>query len=445
MFKIKNFSESSGFKNPESKNLSNNLTRNTLRGNLTIYNNNNSRNFELTENRLKTNPPTYYIRKVTTPYNYDINKVSLAYSNKQSNEEIFTEKVKYILKKESKGSITLNDIMSQTTKSKDSFLPNAYIYYDYINKNPKLLKGNDLSLNKRNCKSLRNKWEKTDVLNSELLKEIYSKTNNNYFNKNYNIEGNFHDNNKEENVNDINNDNKKEENDNTENKEEEEKKEENNLNEKTNIENTKIEINDNIENSNNKTNNTNESPKENTNKNERKKKEETLIEKEKMIPKISKKDEIKYKYILSDPFNLRNENIFKSKSGEKYLFSPKEESKTNKIYMNYLSNSSWIPNIPKRINYCGHTSVHYNIISPEKKSIFKTREEIDNNQIKIHHKVKSVSNIIDLNWESSPHITPQFVNSINSNFNYFSRKKNVGGCHLDLFHTYRETCPHPFS
>ena len=27
--------------------------------------------------------------------------------------------------------------MSQTTKSKDSFLPNAYIYYDYINKNPK--------------------------------------------------------------------------------------------------------------------------------------------------------------------------------------------------------------------------------------------------------------------------------------------------------------------
>ena len=240
MFKIKNFSESSGFKNPESNNLSNNLTRNTLRGNLTLYNNNNSRNFELTENRLKTNPPTYYIRKVTTPYNYDINKVSLAYSNKQSNEEIFTEKVKYILKKESKGSITLNDIMSQTTKSKDSFLPNAYIYYDYINKNPKLLKGNDLSLNKRNCKSLRNKWEKTDVLNSELLKEIYSKTNNNYFNKNYNIEGNFHDNNKEENVNDINNDNKKEENDNTENKEEEEKKEENNLNEKTNIENTKI-------------------------------------------------------------------------------------------------------------------------------------------------------------------------------------------------------------
>ena len=113
--------------------------------------------------------------------------------------------------------------------------------------------------------------------------------------------------------------------------------------------------------------------------------------------------------------------------------------------MNYLSNSSWIPNIPKRINYCGHTSVHYNIISPEKKSIFKTREEIDNNQIKIHHKVKSVSNIIDLNWESSPHITSQFVNSINSNFNYFSRKKNVGGCHLDLFHTYRETCPHPFS
>ena len=278
-----------------------------------------------------------------------------------------------------------------------------------------------------------------------MLKEIYSKTNNNYFNKNYNIEGNFHDNNKEENVNDINKDNKKEENDNIENKEEEEKKEENNLNEKTNIENTKIEINDNIENSNNKTNNTNESPKENTNKNERKKKEETLIEKEKMIPKISKKDEIKYKYILSDPFNLRNENIFKSKSGEKYLFSPKEENKTNKIYINYLSNSSWIPNVPKRINYCGHTSVHYNIISPEKKSIFKTREEIDNNQIKIHHKVKSVSNIIDLNWESSPHITPQFVNSINSNSNYFSRKKNVGGCHLDLFHTYRETCPHPFS
>ena len=35
--------------------------------------------------------------------------------------------------------------------------------------------------------------------------------------------------------------------------------------------------------------------------------------------KISEKDSILYKYQLSDPFNLRDDNIFKNKSGELYL------------------------------------------------------------------------------------------------------------------------------
>ena len=49
---------------------------------------------ELTQVRLSQYPPIYYYRKVENPYQYNISSVDLKYSNRKSNEEIFTDKVK---------------------------------------------------------------------------------------------------------------------------------------------------------------------------------------------------------------------------------------------------------------------------------------------------------------------------------------------------------------
>ena len=134
-----------------------------------------SRNFETTQARLSSNPPIYYYRKVTDPYQYDIQKVDLKYSNKISDQETFTERVKKILNKESNGTITLDDIMSQTTRSNDFFLPYGYIYYDYLKKNHHILNGNDLTLNKRNAKTFRN--NNLNIINNTTGDRFYNHIN----------------------------------------------------------------------------------------------------------------------------------------------------------------------------------------------------------------------------------------------------------------------------
>ena len=429
------------------------------------------RNFESTQSRLNSNPPIYYYRKVTNPYKYNIQKVDLKYSNKISDQENFTERVKKILDKESNGTITLDDIMSQTTRSNDCHLPYGFIYYDYLKKNPNILHGNDLTLNKRNIIKYRNNNLNINNTTDDRFYN-YSERENNFSN----IKDNYEIKNKNNNINDNNN-NKEEkkgnDNENEENKEENDKKE----NEENNKENNQIKTENKIEL--NSENNIEENKKETetkkesniiqtqeTNNNPSEKTQENLIEKPKIstpkkeetensensnikqiYPKLTQKEEIQYKYTQSDIFNLKKDNLFKNKSGEKYLFRPNKNQldNKNKIYINYLSNSSWIPTIPNRSNYCGHTSVGYNIISPGKKSLFKTKEEIDRSSgIKLYNRIKAFSNFIDQNWQSTPHLTEQFSNSINDK-KPFNRKKDIGGFYLDMHHTYREAIPHPFS
>ena len=430
------------------------------------------RNFESTQSRLSSKPPIYYYRKVTDPYQYDIQKVDLKYSNKISDQQNFTDRVKKIIDKESNGTITLDDIMSQTTRSNDYFLPYGYIYYDYLKKNPQILGGNDLTLNKRNLKNFRNK-------NLNFVKNLTEDRFYNHINERENQFSDFRYNNEIKTHNDIsnnnfNNNNNKEEN--KENLEKEENKEENEKeNEENNDENNKIKTENNIElnpqnnidenkieteikkeQNINKSQETNNNPPEKSQENQKEKPEISTQKNEEiennensniktLYPKLTQKEEIQYKYTQSDIFNLKKDNLFKNKSGEKYLFRPNTQLDKKKIHINYLSNSSWIPNIPKRTNYCGHTSVGYNIISPGKKSLFKTKEEIDRNSgIKLYNRIKAFSNFIDQNWQSSSRLTEQFSNSIKDK-KPFNKKNNVASYYLDMHHTYKESIPHPFS
>ena len=290
------------------------------------------------------------------------------------------------------------------------------------------------------------------------------KTHNNITNDNNNENNNVENKEKEENKEE--NDKEKEDNKEENDKEKEDNNVETNqikteinleINPKNNIEENKIETEIKKEPNTNKTQETNNNPPEKTQEQTKEKPEISLPKKEEtennedsnikpLYPKLTQKEEIQYKYTQSDIFNLKNDNLFKNKSGEKYLFRPNTQlDNKRRIHMNYLSNSSWIPNIPNRSNYCGHTSVGYNIISPGKKSLFKTKEEIDRNAgIKLYNRIKAFSNFIDQNWQSSPHMTEQFYNSVKDK-KPFNRKKNVGGYYIDMHHTYKDSIPHPFS
>lgn len=61
-----------------------------------------------------------------------------------------------------------------------------------------------------------------------------------------------------------------------------------------------------------------------------------------------------------------------------------------------------------------HTSDNYNIISPDKKSIFIGEKKLMIDKLKF---------IIDLNRESSSYISQQFINFINSSNHYFWKKR----------------------
>lgn len=60
-------------------------------------------------------------------------------------------------------------------------------------------------------------------------------------------------------------------------------------------------------------------------------------------------NQVRYKYKVSDIFNLHNNSVFTNKSAEKYLFKNnyndyKNEKEENKFYTTSESKSDWIPN-----------------------------------------------------------------------------------------------------
>ena len=137
---------------------------------------------------------------------------------------------------------------------------------------------------------------------------------------------------------------------------------------------------------------------------------------EEKIKKDIKLDEIKYKYKLSDIFNLYNEPVFTNKSAEKYLFKHenKEKKESNNFYTSSESKSDWIPN---KINFKKmgtNSSVDYNILTPMYKGYnkFITAAELNKNnnynESPNFRRIKSISEFIDLTRVSATNTLPCF-------------------------------------
>ena len=114
--------------------------------------------------------------------------------------------------------------------------------------------------------------------------------------------------------------------------------------------------------------------------------------------------QVRYKYKLSDIFNLHNNTLFTNKSSEKYLFKKENlnEKEENKFYTTSESNSDWIPNKINQKKMGTNSSVEYNIITPNFKGtnrfISATELNKDNfyNESPNFRRIKSISEFIDL-------------------------------------------------
>ena len=160
---------------------------------------------------------------------------------------------------------------------------------------------------------------------------------------------------------------------------------------------------------------------------------------------ISKEEQIKFKYKISDIYNKRNEEVVTNKSAEKYLF--KNQNKKNTFYITNKSQSDWIPNRDFGTKMNSFSSVSYNILSPmykgSNKFISASELNKDNlyNESPAFHKVKSISEFIDLSSVSSRN-NLQAYNKSKKNPN-FKFKGSVATDQLNAYHINRDLIPNP--
>ena len=185
---------------------------------------------------------------------------------------------------------------------------------------------------------------------------------------------------------------------------------------------------------------------------------------------ISKDNQIKFKYKLSDVFNLRKEPVFTNKSAEKYLFNrikklntdnnflntcpnmnaiKKEEKEENKFYISSESKSDWIPNKLNNKKMGTHSSVAYNILSPlfKGENRFITATELNKNNLynesPTFHRVKSISEFIDLTRVSATNTLECFNRNVNKKIPDFKFKASVATNQSDEYHINRDLIEKP--
>ena len=186
-----------------------------------------------------------------------------------------------------------------------------------------------------------------------------------------------------------------------------------------------------------------------------------------IIDEISKENQLKYKYKLSDVFNLRKEPVFTNKSAEKYLFKKSKNSNYDKYYMNTCpnikntqdeenkfytsskSNSDWIPNKLKLKKMGTYSSVDYNILSPlfKGENRFITATELNKNNLynesPTFHRVKSISEFIDLTRVSATNTLECFNRNVNKKIPDFKFKANVGTNQWDEYYINKDLIEKP--
>ena len=180
---------------------------------------------------------------------------------------------------------------------------------------------------------------------------------------------------------------------------------------------------------------------------------------------ISKKNQIKYKYQLSDVFNLRKEVVFLEKSAEKYLVKVyskfrnnlsetcpnigKVKEEENVFHTSSESKSDWIPNKLNNKKMGTYSSVGYNILSPifQGSNRFITATELNKNNLynesPAYHRVKSISEFIDLTRVSATNTLGCFDRNTNKRIPNFKFKSSVATNHADEYHINRDLIDRP--
>ena len=343
--------------------------------------------------KLNRVPPVYFYRKIRTPYKYNIVSVP-EYLTKTDEEKHFMEKLNQLISNESDRK-TLNNLVrikEKERKIKDRYKPSILDVQNILRYRPNLYT-NSYLFDKRS--------------NSVIMKDIKD---NSFFNSNNNNNIN----------NNINNDK---------------------INEKVEKEKENEEI--------DKNNINNELKEE---KEEKKEENENKIKKD----EISEEDQIKYKYKISDIYNLRNEKVITDKSAEKYLFKNYENKNIRKIndsnnennfFTTSKSKSDWIPNRTIGTKMNSFSSVSYNILSPLYKGFnkFISPSELNKNNLynesTAFHRVKSISEFIDLTRVSASN-TLNCFNRKNKIPN-FKLKNMVATTHLDEYNINRDLIEKP--
>ena len=337
--------------------------------------------------KLKRVPPIYFYRKIRTPYKYNIVSVP-EYLVKTDEEKHFMEKLNQLMVNEPDRK-TLNNLIKKKekeTKFKDRYKPSILDVQNILRYKPSLYSNSFLFEKKSNSVILKNNSfinnEKTIDYNKE--KKYIDKNNNNTIEVNEN-------------------------------------KEEKNYN---NGEELKAE-------------------------NKEKKGDENSKEKK---DELSEDEQIKLKYKISDIYNLRNEKVLTNKSAEKYLFKNtenKNNNNDNNFYTTSKSKSDWIPNrtIGSKMN--SFSSVSYNILSPLYKGFnkFISPSELNKNNLynesNAFHRVKSISEFIDLTRVSASNTLNCFNRNRKNKLPNFKYKNSVATNQLDEYHINRDFIEKP--
>ena len=185
--------------------------------------------------------------------------------------------------------------------------------------------------------------------------------------------------------------------------------------------------------------------------NKEKKNDENSKEKK---DELSEDEQIKLKYKISDIYNLRNEKVITNKSAEKYLFKNtenknKNNNNDNNFYTTSKSKSDWIPNrtIGSKMN--SFSSVSYNILSPLYKGFnkFISPSELNKNNLynesNAFHRVKSISEFIDLTRVSASNTLNCFNRNRKNKLPNFKYKNSVATNQLDEYHINRDLIEKP--
>jgi len=143
-------------------------------------------------------------------------------------------------------------------------------------------------------------------------------------------------------------------------------------------------------------------------------------------------------YRKSDIFNLINDDLSKNKSSEKYLFKKnympqiiENDKKTSIIRV------GWSPKSTKNKSRIGVSSVPFNILNPETKSLSPIKKEIDSMNNNNFEKPPLMSEYVNISKPGDTSVRKDILDELKNNQNIY-HKKNYCAAYCDLHNEYKD-------